>query len=63
MDATATTTQVQPRSDRSTNTHLSDNNHSSLKAAEGKVHSMEYHRQALQEKLKNGEKYVFRLRR
>lgn len=66
MDATATVTatQVQPLSDRSTNTHLSDNNnHTCLKAPEGKIHSMEYHRQALQEKLKDAEKYVFRLGR
>ncbi|KAL1968978.1 hypothetical protein VTN77DRAFT_812 [Rasamsonia byssochlamydoides] len=66
MDATAAT-QVQPLGDRSTNTHLQSSavmsdNLDGLKAA-GTLHAMEYHRQALQEKLKDGEKYVFRLRR
>jgi hypothetical protein len=58
---------IQPLGDRSTNTRLqsstanmSDTQDSKANAA---VHSMEYHRKALQEKLKDGEQYVIRMRR
>jgi hypothetical protein len=50
----ATTTQVQPLADRSTNTHLANNVDKDMKSAD--LSSMEYHRQALQGKQDSGEK-------
>jgi len=58
MDAT---THAQPLADRPTNTHLANVNVNSdlktdLKSTD--LSSMEYHRQMLQDKLDNGEKWV-----
>lgn len=55
---------IQPLGDRSTNTHLQSApanmpDNQDMKS-NGAVHSMEYHRKALQEKLKDGEQYVIR---
>lgn len=56
----STTTATQPLTDRSTNTHLqpSTDKLNDLKSAPANMTSMEYHRQVLQGKLENGEKYV-----
>lgn len=57
-----------PLSDRPTNTHLNqtqtqqtNDKIEDLKAAPANMSSLDYHRQVLQGKLENGEKYVSRL--
>lgn len=52
----ATTTQVQPLADRSTNTHLGNNNVDKTDMKSADLSSMEYHRQVLQGKQDSGEK-------
>lgn len=57
---------TQPLSDRSTNTHLANNGAGAishekiddLKSAPANLNSLDYHRQVLQGKLEDGEKYV-----
>lgn len=58
---------TQPLSDRSTNTHLANNNGADsishekledLKSAPANLNSLDYHRQVLQGKLEEGDKYV-----
>ncbi|KAJ5903382.1 Spo12 [Penicillium tannophilum] len=52
----ATTTQVQPLADRSTNTHLANANVDKTDMKSADLSSMEYHRQTLQGKQDSGEK-------
>lgn len=52
----ATTTQVQPLADRSTNTHLANTNVDKTDMKSTDLSSMEYHRQVLQGKQDSGEK-------
>ncbi|KAJ6028085.1 Spo12 [Penicillium herquei] len=49
-------TQVQPLADRSTNTHLANTNTDKTDMKSADLSSMDQHRQALQNKLDNGEK-------
>lgn len=57
---------AQPLSDRSTNTHLANNGAGTishekiddLKSAPANLNSLDYHRQVLQGKLEEGEKYA-----
>lgn len=58
---------AQPLSDRSTNTHLANNGADAishekiedLKSAPANLNSLDYHRQVLQGKIEEGDKYVF----